>query len=420
MKNILSTQLLVLLILSLISCKKESSEPKLASITTGEVYSFGSYVAFTNGEVLSDAGEVITAKGVVWSMSTNPTILLSTKTSDGEGIGGFGSELTGLNPNTTYYVRAYATNKAGTAYGNEVTFKTLGIGTTVAGGNDSGIAANQLKNPIGAFVDASGNVFIADYGNHRIQKWAPGATSGTTVVGSLTGIANPNTDPLSPRAVYVTTNGDIYVLDYARVLKWTANSSSPTTVAGKNTGQGSYGTELRDPRGMYIDANGNIYIADTGNHRVQKWTPGATSGITVAGTGISGTSSSELRMPNDVYVAADGAIYIADTGNDRIQKWLPGATSGTTVIQNNNADNNFRGPMGIYGDPSGNLYVTLVGPPDVVKKWTASTDKLSLVAGYQTGNTADRFRFPSDIFPDANGNWYIVDTMNNRIQKWRF
>ena len=419
MKNILSTQLLVLLILSLISCKKESSEPKLATLTTGEVYSFGSYIAFTSGEILSDAGEVITAKGVVWSTSTNPTILLSTKTSDGEGIGGFGSELTGLNPNTTYYVRAYATNKAGTAYGNEVTFKTLGIGTTVAGGNDSGIAANQFKNPLGAFVDASGNVFIADGGNHRIQKWAPGATSGTTVVGSLTGIANPNTDPLSPRAVYVTTNGDIYVLDYARVLKWTANSSSPTTVAGKNTGQGSDGTELREPRGIYIDANGNIYIADTGNHRVQKWTPGATSGITVAGTGISGNSSSALSMPNDVYVAADGAIYIADTGNNRIQKWLPGATSGTTVIRNN--DNDFRNPMGIYGDSSGNLYITLATrSPDVVKKWTAATDKLSLVAGYQTGNTPDRFNFPSDIFPDANGNWYIVDSGNNRIQKWRF
>ena len=170
---------------------------------------------------------------------------------------------------------------------------------------------------------------------------------------------------------------------------------------------------------MYIDANGNIYIADTGNHRVQKWTPGATSGITVAGTGISGNSSSALSMPNDVYVAADGAIYIADTGNNRIQKWLPGATSGTTVIRNN--DNDFRGPMGIYGDSSGNLYITLATrSPDVVKKWTAATDKLSLVAGYQTGNTVDRFNFPSDIFPDANGNWYIVDSGNNRIQKWRF
>ncbi len=418
MKKILNSILISFIFLCLAACKKESSSPKLATLITTDVYSFGTYVAYTGGEVLSDGGEVVSSKGVVWSTSPNPTIVLNTKTNDGSGVGSFGSELTGLNPNVTYYVRAYATNKGGIAYGNEVSFKTLGIGTTVAGGNDMGSAANQLKNPVGLFVDAAGAIFVADGGNNRIQKWAPGATTGTTVAGSLTGIPNVLIDPLSPRAVYVHNNGDIYVLDYARVLKYTANSSTPVTVAGKNTGQGSSASELREPRGMYIDANGTIYIADTGNNRIQKWTPGASVGITVAGTGNSGTSASEFRMPNDVYVAADGAIYIADTGNNRIQKWLAGATSGTTVIQDN--DNNFYGPMGVYGDSSGNLYITLNGPPSVVRKWTASTNKLSVVAGYQSGNTADKFNNPKGIFPDSNGNWYIVDAGNNRVQKWRF
>ena len=60
---------------------------------------------------------------------------------------------------------------------------TATIGTTVAGGNGNGSAANQLYSPIGIFVDASGNTFVADFLNHRIQKWAPGASTGTTVAG---------------------------------------------------------------------------------------------------------------------------------------------------------------------------------------------------------------------------------------------
>jgi uncharacterized protein (TIGR02145 family) len=61
---------------------------------------------------------------VVWSTSQNPTVSLSTKTNDGIGLGTFNSNISGLSPNTTYYVRAYASNSAGTGYGNEVSFKT--------------------------------------------------------------------------------------------------------------------------------------------------------------------------------------------------------------------------------------------------------------------------------------------------------
>lgn len=81
--------------------------------------------ASSGGNITDDGGRPVTVRGVVWDISTNPTILLTTKTNDGTGMGIFTSSLTGLNLNTTYYVRAYATNSAGTGYGNELTFKTL-------------------------------------------------------------------------------------------------------------------------------------------------------------------------------------------------------------------------------------------------------------------------------------------------------
>jgi len=83
--------------------------------------------ASSGGNISSDGGGSNTARGVCWSTSQNPTIALTTKTSDGTGTGSFSSNLTGLSPNTLYYVRAYATNSTGTAYGNQVSFTTASI-----------------------------------------------------------------------------------------------------------------------------------------------------------------------------------------------------------------------------------------------------------------------------------------------------
>ncbi|WP_395655410.1 FG-GAP-like repeat-containing protein [Flavobacterium sp.] len=87
-------------------------------------YSITYSEASTGGTITSNGGADITARGVVWSTTPIPTTALATKTTNGTGTGTFTSTLTGLAPATTYYVRAYATNGAGTAYGNEVSFTT--------------------------------------------------------------------------------------------------------------------------------------------------------------------------------------------------------------------------------------------------------------------------------------------------------
>jgi uncharacterized protein (TIGR02145 family) len=97
-----------------------------ATITTAPVTSISSSSAISGGNISSDGGTPVTDRGVCWSTSTNPTIAGS-HTTDGTGIGSFTSNLTGLTVNTTYYVRAYATNTAGTEYGNEVTFVTSAV-----------------------------------------------------------------------------------------------------------------------------------------------------------------------------------------------------------------------------------------------------------------------------------------------------
>ena len=96
----------------------------LPEVTTIEPAEITSISAVTGGNVISDGGAEVTAKGVCWSTSQNPTISDSFST-DGIGLGEYISIINGLTINTTYYVRAYATNAAGTAYGEEFSFTTL-------------------------------------------------------------------------------------------------------------------------------------------------------------------------------------------------------------------------------------------------------------------------------------------------------
>jgi len=114
------------------SCKKEDAGKPV--LTTLAVTESTATTAESGGNITSDGGAAITARGVCWSTRRTPTIS-DNKTTDGTGAGDFESSIVGLSANTTYYVRAYATNSNGTGYGNEISFKTgLSIGSYYAGG----------------------------------------------------------------------------------------------------------------------------------------------------------------------------------------------------------------------------------------------------------------------------------------------
>ena len=123
-----------------------TTEAELAVVITNNVTEIGTTTATGNGEVVSDGGATVTERGVCWSTTQNPTISDS-HVASGSGLGTFSAAMTGLSLNTTYYVRAYAVNSVGVAYGDEVSFTTEAelavvvtndvteIGTTTATGN---------------------------------------------------------------------------------------------------------------------------------------------------------------------------------------------------------------------------------------------------------------------------------------------
>ncbi|HDP55581.1 MAG TPA: hypothetical protein ENN24_07895 [Bacteroidetes bacterium] len=110
------------------SCKKDdddnNGQQPVPVLSTTEVTEITPTAATSGGNITDDGGATVTARGVCWSTSQNPTISDS-KTEDGTGAGSFTSSISGLTPNTTYYVRAYATNSAGTGYGSTMSFTTF-------------------------------------------------------------------------------------------------------------------------------------------------------------------------------------------------------------------------------------------------------------------------------------------------------
>jgi mucin-19 len=136
----------------------------LPLLTTTVASSIGSSTASSGGSITNDGGAAITARGVCWSTSVNPTITDS-KTVDGSGMGSFTSAITGLTTGSTYYVRAYATNAMGTSYGNQVSLTTFtpaafpNIHKTY--GDSPFVPVNPSSLSTGAFSYSSDNVSVA-------------------------------------------------------------------------------------------------------------------------------------------------------------------------------------------------------------------------------------------------------------------
>lgn len=175
-----------------------------SGITTVTISSITQNSALSGGIINNDGGASISAKGVCWSSTnTQPTILNSTVTNNGTGINSFSSNITGLNSGTTYYVRAYATNSAGTGYGNVISFTTspnLSVGQTYQGGiigyifapGDSGYVAGQVH---GLIVAVSNQSTGAQWGCSGTQISGTNTTlgSGNSNTQAIVGICSSST-----------------------------------------------------------------------------------------------------------------------------------------------------------------------------------------------------------------------------------
>lgn len=290
---------------------------------------------------------------------------------------------------------------------------------TVAGGQGKGSQLNQLYYPTGIALDPSGDLFVSDMYNHRIQRWKPGATVGITAAGG-NGFGYGASQLEEPGKIDIDSQGNLFIADTGnnRIQKWEYGGLTGFTVAGGN-GMGNELNQLNKPFGIAVDNAGAIYISELGNHRVTKWSAGASKGELVAGGNGEGSNPNQLSIPMGIAVNNKGDVFVADTYNHRIQLWEQGATKGRTLISGKdfNPDSQINYFSGISLVNDSFLYITDYQQNRIIR-YDLETDTFKIISTNETiENEEDKLSQPYQTAVNIMGDLIIADAKNNRIQK---
>ena len=399
--------------------------------------------------LVSDSGNNIIRKvtpaGVVTTFAS--TGILANKGSvDGTG--------TGANFNGPHNVAIDGSGNTYVAdYFNDTIRKITpaGVVTTLAGSPGEGGTADgtgsaaRFSLPAGLAVDSSGNLYVADSGNHAIRKVTPAGVV-TTLAGSpgTSGSTNGTGTGASfntPLALAVDGSGNVYVADsYNQLVRKVTAGGVVTTVAGTAGQVGATdGTGTAAlfgyPEGIVVDGSGNLFVADTSNATIRKITPAGVvttfaGAPAVAGSADGTGTAASFSNPNGLTIDGSGNLYVADTGNHTIRK-VTSAAAVTTLVGTAGLTGEtdgvggfarFTSPIGVAVDSSGNVIVADIGN-NLIRKVTPSGTVTTLAGsignqGFANGSVVTaRFNSPGGIAVDHQGVVYVADTGNNCIRK---
>ncbi len=263
-------------------------------------------------------------------------------------------------------------------------------------GTDDG----QFKHPRGIAIDTSGNIYVTDPVNNRIQKFT---SNGIFITKWVSSGYDDDRFKDSTR-IAIDSSGNIYVTEYNkhRVQKFTSDGVFVTNWGSEGSGDGQFFI----PSGIAVDSNDNIYVVDA-NHRVQKFT---SDGIFITKWGSYGTDDGQLGSPVDIAIDVNDNVYVLETSNSRVQKF----TKDGTFIAKWGQDSILANSLAV--DPNnGNIYV-VDGYKNRIQKFT--NDGTFLTEWGSKGFGYGEFDYPNDIVVDASGNIYVLDRRNQRIQKF--
>ena len=319
--------------------------PDYPAVTTAPVTDITSTTATSGGNVTSDGGATVTACGVCWSTSQNPTIT-DNRTTDGIGLGGFHSILTELSSGTTYYVRAYATNSVGTAYGEEYSFTTLALPTVIT---TSVTAITSSTATSGGNVSSDGGATVTARGVCWSTSPNPTVSNSHTTNGSGTGSFTSSLTGLTAGVTY-------YLRAYA--------TNSVGTAYGN---QVSFTTTFTCGTSTLTDRDGNTY--NTVQIGTQCWMKENLRTTKYAdGTAISQGSSTSTTTPYWYY-----------PNNSSSNKPTYGLLYNWKAVMRNSSSSSAN-PSGVQGVCPTGWHV----PSDA--EWTQLTDYVSSQSQYVCGS----------------------------------
>ncbi len=314
-------------------------------------------------------------------------------------------------------------------------------GSSVGSSNGQGINA-QFNAPNGIAVDKSGNLFVADFGNHKIRKVTASGLVSTIAGSNINGFGGfadgqgENASFNNPYGVALNADGFVFVADGENhKIRKISPTGLVTTIAGNFAdfadGQGT-NARFETPNSIAIDPIGNLYVFDLGNHKIRKIsTSGAVSTLAGSTLGFEDGQGAQAQFANAGALAVDrfGNVFVADSGNNKIRKITP-AGLVTTIAGSSRgfADGlgsaaKFFFPSGIAVDFDGNLYVTDRGNKKIRK--ISPSGLVTTIAGTSEGAldgdvAIAQFNDPQGIAINKLGTLFITERNGNRIRKITF
>jgi uncharacterized protein (TIGR02145 family) len=414
MKRLVSIDLIIVIIilsgLVLNSCKKK---PDIPLVSTTNVSGITQTSAVSGGTVSNDGGAEVTARGVCWAVSQNPTTA-NNKTSDGTGTGSFTSNMTGLTSNTLYYVRAYATNSTGTGYGSEVSFTTsqvvvATVTTTAVSGitSNSAVSGGSISADGGGPVTAKGVCWSVSANPTVADSKTSDGTGNSSFTSNITGLSAATTYHV--RAYATNSAGTAYGNDIsfttsavAATLTTSAISGITQTTAVSGGNISSDGGSAVTSRGVCWNTSGNPTISDSktsngsGTGTFTSNITGLTAGTTYHVRAYA-TNSAGTAYGNDIPFTTDPVTVPVVTTADASSVTSTTAVSGGTITSTGGGSILARG---VCWNTTGN--------PDtrdnVVSNGTGSGSFVSNISGLSSGTTYYVRAFARNSAGTAYGN----------------
>jgi RHS repeat-associated protein len=268
----------------------------------------------------------------------------------------------------------------------------------------------EFETPTNAATDSSGDVWVVDYENNRIEEFS---SAGTWLANyGKAGTSETELDFERPVGIAINqSSNDVYVTDQNnnRVVKFSASTGKVIRVFGKD---GNKAGEFTEPHGVALDGKGHLWVVDSGNNRLEEFNEEGTYLKTV---GEKGTTCGDFTKPSNVAISGED-MYVTDAGNSRVEKFTEEGKTCTQFGTAGTGAGQFKEPNGIAVGPTGHPFVVDQGN-DRVQEFSATGAYLATYGAKGTG--AGEFSQPRGITILSSGVMYVTDASTaNRVEKW--